>query len=133
MLVFLVSSHSLVSQAALVNEPVERDIELAQRAPDHRSAGTLSVTFPITTAGMPAVDYFSKAARVPATAESMSQVLQLAADKRRADSQGPVYLGNTDKLRVKPRVTALPEPSVWVLLATGLVALGLSRRRSRES
>jgi hypothetical protein len=82
---------------------------------------------------MQAVDYFSNAARVPATVESMSQVLQLAEDKRRADSQGPAYLGNTDELRVKPRVTALPEPSVWILLATGLVALGLSRRRSRES
>ncbi len=132
-LVLLALTHSSVGQASLLSEPYERKVDLVQGGTFPGPAGALPVTFPVTTTRMQAVDYFTHAARVPATVESMSQVLQLAEDKRRADSPGPAYIGNTDELRVKPRVTALPEPSVWILLATGLVALGLSRRRSRES
>lgn len=132
-LVLLGSTYSLVGQASLVSEPVEQFARSAPAAAGPNTAAPLAVTFQMTAVSVQPVDYFSNAARVPATVESMSQVLQLAESKRRADSQGPVYLGNTDELRMKPRVTALPEPSVWVLLVTGLVALGLSRRRSRAS
>lgn len=118
------------ANASLVNEVVGDAAESA--VPAAYSSGSVAVTFPITAGEMQAVDYFAGAARVPATVESMTQVLQLAGDKRRADSRGPVYLGNTDELKAKPRVTALPEPSVWLLLVTGLLALGLSRRRTRS-
>ncbi len=132
-LVLLASTYSWVGHASLVSEPVQRDFEPLTDGSSGTDPDALAVTFPIPTAKIQSVDYFTSAARVPATVESMSQVLQLAGDKRRADSQGPAYIGNTDELRVKTRATALPEPSVWLLLATGLVALGLSRRRSRES
>lgn len=131
--VLAASLFAMGASASLVDEAVSDGFVPAGTATGFKGVGgAVVVTFPIVADEMQVVDYFSKAARVPATLESMTMVLQLAGDKRRAYSEGPVYLGNTDELKAKPRVTSLPEPSVWLLLVTGLAALVLSRRRSRS-
>lgn len=127
-LVLVASLFAMGAGASLVNEAVSDG-----RVPARNGvADAVVVTFPIAADEMQVVDYFANAAQVPATLDSMTRVLQLPGDKRRAYSQGTVFLGNTDELKAKPRVTSLPEPSVWLLLVTGLVALVLSRRRSRS-
>jgi hypothetical protein len=133
-LVLAVSVFAMEARASVVNEAGGDGFSSGHITAGFKGAGdAVAVTFPIAADEMQAIDYFANAARVPATLESMTRVLQLAGDKRRAYSQGPDYLGNTDELKAKPRVTSLPEPSVWLLLVTGLVALVLSRRRSRSS
>ncbi len=124
---------AMAASASLVDEAEGDGFASGRTASGLKGRGdAVVVTFPIAADEMQTIDYFADAARVPATLDSMTRVLKLAGDKRRAYSQGPDYLGNTDELKAKPRVASLPEPSVWLLLVTGLVALVLSRRRSRS-
>jgi hypothetical protein len=122
-LMLVVSCVALTSQASLV----EDDAYLPQ-ALSYGSANG-EVTFSVFGESVVANDYIPEAARVPANLAALSDILY-AGTGAASSSARELYLGGGETLS-KPNVASLPEPSVLLLLATGLVALGLSRRRNR--